>query len=341
MEIIGGQNMTKYNKWYDCNAEKTAGDIISSFNNSQYPALISGEEMKHYVVWHDTNGYALLHKKSEDSEAVAVATEQNLVDFVIAVFKTWTGKLYTAEDIFGTDNVMAIVRKRLNSCTFYWNFMMDTYALFENTGFDNEQTRPLVTEQIRKLKVASEPGLSYLGSILLQYTIEHFIRYTHDTGNMQYLDTMAGLVDFILSRDVSVFIEMVTSYPDMDGIKVEYIAEALSDLKSYMSDIIAPCEGIRQSALIHLKMMSENADYLNLLFDNPRMFHLGFKSLHTNTPYTERNRNFSAGIADVLPGEMAHNRFCDLIDTLLSKNHTFTYKDIYYKNVTLVRTTAV
>ena len=121
---------------------------------------------------------------------------------------------------------------------------------------------------------------------------------------MQYLDTMAGLVDFILSRDVSVFIEMVTSYPDMDGIKVEYIAEALSDLKSYMSDIIAPCEGIRQSALIHLKMMSENADYLNLLFDNPRMFHLGFKSLHTNTPYTERNRNFSAGIADVLPGEM-------------------------------------
>ena len=166
--------MTKYNKWYDCNAEKTAGDIISSFNNSQYPALISGEEMKHYVVWHDTNGYALLHKKSEDSEAVAVATEQNLVDFVIAVFKTWTGKLYTAEDIFGTDNVMAIVRKRLNSCTFYWNFMMDTYALFENTGFDNEQTRPLVTEQIRKLKVASEPGLSYLGSILLQYTIEHF-----------------------------------------------------------------------------------------------------------------------------------------------------------------------
>ncbi|MBQ9302518.1 DUF2185 domain-containing protein [Butyrivibrio sp.] len=318
--------MLTKNNFYTSQEFSLMRNIIQAYNGSFKPNLISRTELDKYILGVQDSGYVLKRKDSLENEEV-IATDVSRGAFLEKTFKAITGTDHSTKDIFESDAVHNVLLYYLAPCTAYWNFMLDIYKYYESSGFDNVNTRKYIKEQVKQFRRSSNYG-SLLSETLFVYTIEHFIRYAHDglNGDLKYLETLCPIADFIAGHNVRDFTDMIASYPDMNEINGGYITEAVSDLKSFMSQIISSDlitgGDIAQDAHAHLLEKSEGMRFIQNIFP-PRHY------VSMQFPYTEENQEFSVELPDVLPGQDAHDKFCNLLDNLFS-NTPLTYENCQY-----------
>ena len=122
----------------------------------------------------------------------------------------------------------------------YWNIFNEVADGEQQYASVMEIAKSLFKEACEKTNQVFFPNAA---RDIFMSTMLHFLRYTRDTGNGQYLNN-DSLIDFIKSKSSSDFRDMLNSYPDMRAM-TSYIATddspqtqgVLSELQQIVRDI--------------------------------------------------------------------------------------------------------
>ena len=116
----------------------------------------------------------------------------------------------------------------------YWSFLKQIYSEVSKKESSVDEIRECVHIYTEALKSShSWMSLSNDEWVLFKLIVEHFIRFATEKQNVQYLENMSALLDFIQTRTANDFRDMIKSYPDMpqDNLDKTWFNNAVHGLK--------------------------------------------------------------------------------------------------------------